>query len=268
MSKSDAKYDRIGSGYNNTRKPDPYLIHRMLYHLQPIKEGIYLDMGCGTGNYTHEFQKKGYSFIGVDPSQTMLDMAQQVDSGVQFLQGSAENVNFANDYFSGITASLTIHHWNDLDKGFAELYRVLQPSGRLVVFTSTPKQMRGYWLNHYFPKMLHDSMIQMPSLERVFSGLKRAGFDSIQTDLYNIQPDLQDKFLYCGKEHPEFYFDKNIRNGISSFSDLSNQEEVANGLVQLKADIESGAIHQIMKDYENSLGDYLYVIAEKNFLPE
>jgi len=258
-----AKYDRIGLGYNTTRKPDPYLVQRMLHHLQPSKKGLYLDIGCGTGNYTHEFQSSGFSFVGIDPSQTMLDVANQGSSSAEFVLGNSEQVDFPKEHFSGITASLTIHHWKDLEKGFAELYRVLKSKGRLIVFTSTPKQMRGYWLNHYFPKMLHDSIIQMPSLDRVLSALVSAGFETVKTEPYKIQPDLQDKFLYCGKEHPKLYFDENIRKGISSFSDLSNQEEVTEGLEQLKADMKSTKIIQIMEDYKNELGDYLYVIAEK-----
>lgn len=258
-----AKYDRIGDGYNTTRKPDPYLVNRMLHHLQPVRNGIYLDIGCGTGNYTHEFQKKGYSFIGIDPSQNMLDVAQKGESSIHFELGSAEKIPFSNDHFSGVTASLTIHHWENLEIGFTELYRVLRPSGRLVIFTSTPQQMQGYWLHHYFPKMLQDSMVQMPSLKRVLSALKHAGLTSISTDKYNIQPDLQDKFLYCGKQNPNLYFEEQIRNGISSFSDLSNQEEVTQGLEKLKADIKTGKVEQIMQDYKNDFGDYLYVIAQK-----
>jgi hypothetical protein len=44
--------------------------------------------------------------------------------------------------------SLTIHHWTDLKSGFSKLNKVLKPNGRIVIFTSTPKQMIGYWLNH------------------------------------------------------------------------------------------------------------------------
>ncbi|MCR9099216.1 MAG: class I SAM-dependent methyltransferase [bacterium] len=48
----------------------------MLAHLQPKGDGVYLDIGCGTGNYTREFQEQGYRFIGIDPSQRMLNEAQ------------------------------------------------------------------------------------------------------------------------------------------------------------------------------------------------
>jgi DUF1009 family protein len=123
--------------------------------------------------------------------------------------------------------------------------------------------MKGYWLNHYFPKILEDSMVQMPTLEAVEDAMTSAGFKIISTENYSIKPDLQDQFLYCGKQNPELYFDENIRHGISSFSALANLEEVEKGLAQLRRDIDSGEINTIIKSYENSFGDYLYIIAEK-----
>ncbi|MBL4656629.1 MAG: class I SAM-dependent methyltransferase, partial [Flavobacteriales bacterium] len=52
-----AKYDVIGIDYNLTRKADPYLVSRFLALLNPNPKGQYLDIGCGTGNSTSEFQK-------------------------------------------------------------------------------------------------------------------------------------------------------------------------------------------------------------------
>jgi len=163
----------------------------------------------------------------------------------------------------GIIASLTVHHWKDLTLAFKDLYRVLKPGGKMVIFTATPLQMQGYWLNHYFPKMLHDSMLQMPSQRALFEAMTNAGFNIIDTEAYHIQPDLQDLFLYCGKEQPKYYLDPAIRNGISSFSHLANQTEVEAGLIQLSVDIESGKIKKIMQHFENNLGDYLFILGEK-----
>ena len=69
------KYDNIGTNYNLTRKADKYLTERLLHHLKPTKSGKYLDIGCGTGNYTNELQKNGFQFIGIDPSKQMLEKA-------------------------------------------------------------------------------------------------------------------------------------------------------------------------------------------------
>jgi len=259
----EAKYDKIGVDYNLTRKADKYLTEQLLYHLKPIKSGRYLDIGCGTGNYTNEFQRKGFEFIGIDPSEKMLEKAKLRSGKINWKIGSAERTGLPNNFVDGIIGSLTIHHWNNLKEGFSELFRVLKPNGNVVIFTSTPKQMNGYWLNNYFPKMLSDSIIQMPSLERVKTAMESAGLKIQETDKYFIRPNLQDKFLYCGKQNPELYFDEQIRHGISSFSLLANRTEVEKGLVELRNDINSGKIDDIIDSYENDYGDYLYVIGTK-----
>lgn len=42
-----------------------------------IKEGILLDLGCGTGKLTRLMEEKGFDMIGVDNSIEMLDMARE-----------------------------------------------------------------------------------------------------------------------------------------------------------------------------------------------
>jgi len=257
------KYDAIGKNYNLTRKADKLLTENLIKHLAPNKKGIYLDIGCGTGSYTIEFQQRGYNFIGIDPSERMLNKARIRNSKIDWKIGSAENTGLAKNQVDGIIGSLTIHHWKSLEIGFKELNSILKANGKIVIFTSTPKQMKSYWLNHYFPKMLEDSTIQMPSFLKVKEAMESAGFEISKTEKYFIQSDLEDKFLYCGKHNPEIYFDEQIRNGISSFSSLSNKAEVEKGLSKLELDIETGAINKIIQKYENQFGDYLYIIGKK-----
>lgn len=63
----EAKYNKLGGYYKLTRNADKYLTERLYDLLNPNENGIYLDIGCGTGNYTIEFQKKGFNFIGIAP---------------------------------------------------------------------------------------------------------------------------------------------------------------------------------------------------------
>ncbi len=258
-----AKYDTIGINYNQTRKADPYLAQQLRHHLAPRPDGRYLDIGCGTGNYTMMIQDGVYDFVGVDPSEEMLQQARRRSSDIDWRQGRAEQCGLPDASVDGIVASLTIHHWHNLAAGCREMWRVLRPGGRMVIFTSTPVQMRGYWLNHYFPKMLADSIQQMPARAVLERCLSEAGFDTISSTPYSIHPELIDLFLYCGKHQPERYLDARIRAGISSFADLANQAEVTQGLSRLQSDIGSGAITQIMANYANTDGDYLYLVASK-----
>lgn len=262
----ESRYNKIGKGYNQTRKADPYLLHRLMAHLKPKPQGKYLDIGCGTGNYSIELKKQGVNLMGIDPSSRMLQVARKKMPEMDWRSGSAEKTGLESNSLDGILASLTIHHWSNLTKAFEELSRILKFNGKIVIFTSTPLQMKGYWLNHYFPKMLQDSILQMPSYESVEKAMLAAGLGQIQIEKYFVKPDLQDKFLYCGKENPSFYLDPQIRKGISSFSYLANQTEVQEGLKQLERDIDKGKIQQIMNSYQNEHGDYLFVMGTKQGL--
>jgi ubiquinone/menaquinone biosynthesis C-methylase UbiE len=260
----EAKYDNIGIDYDLTRKADKYLTERIYSLLNPDLEGVFLDIGCGSGNYSIELQKKGLNFIGIDPSEDMLIKAKKKNNKIDWRAGTAERTELADKSINGIIAILTIHHWADLNKGFVELNRVLKDRSRIVIFTSTPNQMKGFWLNHYFPKMLKNSMIQMPSFEKVRDELEIAGFEIIETEKYFVKPDLQDHFLYCGKEAPELYLNKEIRNSISSFASLSNRQEVEEGLLKLAKDIETGKIQEVIKSFLNDEGDYLFIVGQKS----
>ena len=133
----------------------------------------------------------------------------------------------------------------------------------LVIFTSTCEQMKGYWLNHYFPKMIEKSIAQMPSLKFIEDNLSSNGFEIVEKEKYFIQEDLEDCFLYAGKNRPQIYFNEEIRKGISSFSSLANIEEVYSGLANLKQDMENNNFEKIKKQYENNMGDYLFIHAQK-----
>lgn len=257
------KYDSIGKEYNATRKADPYITNRIVHFLKPEATGVYLDLGCGTGNYTIALNSTGVDMIGADPSYRMLETAKSQNNKIRWIQGKAEKLPIKDGSINGVIATLTIHHWGNLTKGFSEVYRVLKPGGRLVIFTSTPQQMKGYWLNHYFPEMMRSSIKQMPSLKEVEQSLKITNLDFSESEPYNIQADLKDLFLYAGKYNPEFYLDDTNRNGISSFTSLANANEIKEGLKKLSIDIETKRIQEIMEKYQNNGGDYLFICATK-----
>ena len=131
-----ARYDTIGIGYDSTRKADPFLASRMFHFLQATESGLYLDIGCGTGNYTLALHAKGLPFIGIDPSTEMLNKAKQKSDSIQWKTGKAEKIELESGSIDGVLVSLTIHHWENLTQGFREINRVLKEEGRMVLFTT------------------------------------------------------------------------------------------------------------------------------------
>ncbi len=223
----------------------------------------YLDIGCGTGNYTIALANKGADLTGVEPSASMLDIARKHKGNLKWLQGYAEQIPADDNSFDGVIATLTIHHWRNLNLALKEINRVIKPGGTVVFFTATPLQMQGYWLNYYFPEMMKASILQMPSLAAIESLLDNNEFTDTATEKYFIQDDLQDCFLYAGKNKPQMYLDDDVRKGISSFAAIANADEVDSGLLKLSADIESGAFNPVKDSYKNDNGDYLFISAKK-----
>jgi ubiquinone/menaquinone biosynthesis C-methylase UbiE len=146
---------------------------------------------------------------------------------------------------------------------FREIARVLKPGGKFIIFTATPAQMKSYWLNHYFPQMMAGSGEEMPTFDAIKATLSRVNFSIESIQPFFIGPELQDFFLYSGKQRPEMYLSRPVRNGISSFHKFCSNTELTSGLDKLRKDIESGTIKEILQKYDSEIGDYLFVSALK-----
>ena len=255
-------YNSIGKTYDNTRKADPGIAQKITQFLCAEQSNHYLDIGCGSGNYTGALSKLGFNIYGVDISTEMLKKAKIKYPHIDWYEGDARKLPFSSDCYDGATCVLATHHIKDIITAFKEIFRVLS-QGRFVIFTATPEQCHQYWLREYFPRMIADACKIMASFERLQEALICAGFKNIRTEPYFVTKDLQDWFLHADKYRPEMYLDPIVRAGISSFHVSSYGNEVEIGLAKLISDIDTGRVHEIIQQYENSLGDYLFVIAEK-----
>lgn len=257
-----AIYEQIGKTYDLTRRADPDISYRLADYLHIHPDFKYLDVACGTGNYTLALAQFGGIWHAVDQSLQMITAARNKSHTVAWQVAQADVLPYTSRTFSGVLCTLAIHHFDTLIPAFQEIYRVLD-TGNLVIFTATPKQIHKYWLVEYFPEAMRKSAEQMPSLENVKNALNEAGFKSVDIAPYSVQENLQDLFLYSGKHRPELYLNANVRSGISTFALLASPDEITTGCQRLAADIESGMISNIINKYEHDQGDYLFVIAHK-----
>ena len=62
-------YDQIADGYDTTRRADPTIVRRLAAYLALAPGRRYLDVGCGTGNYTAALAALGGVWHGVDSSR-------------------------------------------------------------------------------------------------------------------------------------------------------------------------------------------------------
>ncbi|MBL4576742.1 MAG: class I SAM-dependent methyltransferase [Opitutaceae bacterium] len=258
-----AIYDQIGNDYDTTRRVDSGILSELRSLLDIQKEKEYLDIACGTGNYTVALSGLGGKWYAFDQSERMVSEARTKSSLINWSQFDVGEIGFKSDTFDGAVCTLAIHHFPDLALAFSEVSRVLKPEAKFIVFTATPEQMRSYWLCHYFPVMMERSCEQMPSLEAVEEAMRSSGLMIESTKPFFITSQLQDFFLYSGKQRPEMYLSARVRAGISSFCSFCSEAELENGLSQLNADIQSGSILGVMDEYQSGIGDYLFISAAK-----
>jgi SAM-dependent methyltransferase len=205
----------------------------------------------------------GGQWCGTDVSEVMLKQATQKNSSIEWKTSSADSLPYPQSAFDGVVCSLAIHHFHELVLPFREVWRVLD-QGNFVIFTAFPEQMRSYWLCHYFPEMMRRAAEKMPSQQSVVESLQSAGFELERIAPFFVTAELQDLFLYAGKERPELYLDPVVRANISSFASLCSAEELEQGLFALRADLSSGRFNDIAQRYSSSDGDYAFVVADKS----
>lgn len=255
-----ALYDNIGIGYDTTRRADPFILSRLLHHLAPVKGRLYLDVGCGTGNYTAAIGAAGVRIAGVDLSRTMLARAREKSPALALHNARAEALPFKTESFAGATCTFVHHHMDDPVAAFREVHRVLRPRSRLVLFNSTVEQMRHYWLREYFPNSLAQAAAPIERYE-ARDALAAADFVIRTVEPYVVSEDLRDWFLLCGKNRPELYLDPNVRAGISMFAAARDQSEIEGGVEKLRKDIVSGRIAEVQRKYAWDGGDYTFTVA-------
>jgi predicted TPR repeat methyltransferase len=81
-----ALYDLIGNSYARSRRADAAIAQALAEQLSLTPFGAYLDLGCGTGNYTVALNAMGGVWSGVDVSEVMLAQARQKSSTIDWIQ--------------------------------------------------------------------------------------------------------------------------------------------------------------------------------------
>jgi demethylmenaquinone methyltransferase / 2-methoxy-6-polyprenyl-1,4-benzoquinol methylase len=101
-----------------------------------------LDGCCGTGDLAVAARKAGAAeVVGLDFSEPMLERARRKDPSVEWIQGDLLALPFEDASFDAATVGFGVRNVSDLDRGLAELRRVLRPGGRVGILEIT--QPRG-----------------------------------------------------------------------------------------------------------------------------
>jgi SAM-dependent methyltransferase len=95
-----------------------------------------LEVGGGPGELSERMQKElsaSVSFIDISPRMVELACERGVDAQV----GDVQELPFEDGTFDTVVAAWMLYHVPDIDRGLAEIARVLRPGGALVAVTNS-----------------------------------------------------------------------------------------------------------------------------------
>jgi SAM-dependent methyltransferase len=95
-----------------------------------------LDVACGTGILAREAISRagsGGRVAGIDPSPGMIAVAKRIAPAVEWREGVAELLPFADRSFDAVVSQFGLMFFTDRRKALREMMRVLAPGGRLAV---------------------------------------------------------------------------------------------------------------------------------------
>jgi len=113
-----------------------YGIYKLDDHLGP--EQRVLDIGCNCGFFTLLIAKKVQSVVGIEITQTLVDVAQMTQvylnrGNVEFKQGNFNKIKLDTTF--DFICSFAVHHWlgANMKKYGARLHSLLNPGGKVLL---------------------------------------------------------------------------------------------------------------------------------------
>ncbi|HET6508784.1 MAG TPA: bifunctional demethylmenaquinone methyltransferase/2-methoxy-6-polyprenyl-1,4-benzoquinol methylase UbiE [Baekduia sp.] len=102
-----------------------------------------LDVATGTGDLAIELAERvapAGEVVGSDFSEEMLQLARRKAPALRFEWGNALELPYADGEFAASTVGFGARNFSDLDRGIAEMARVVKPGGRVVILEITTPQ--------------------------------------------------------------------------------------------------------------------------------
>ena len=170
----------------------------------------------------------------------MTVLLKRLAAAARVIQASAESIPYPDNEFDVSMGILTIHHWQDLARGLAEMKRV---SKHKVVLLSWIDDSPHFWMQDYFPEIREIDREIFPTLKELSSCL-----GEIKAEIVPIPSDCTDGFMCAYWQRPMEYLKEGVRGAISTFARMKDTDK---GIEKLQADIESGAWHRKYGDLMN-----------------
>ena len=186
---------------------------RAIKALRPYAPQRILDVATGTGDLAILAARslKPQQVTGIDLSEGMLHIGRRkveaagLNKQIHLECQDCLNLQFEDNTFDAITVAFGVRNFEELEKGFSEMYRVLKPGGVLLVLElSTPqrfpmKQLYTFYSATVIPLFgrliskdhsaydyLNKSVQVVPQGEEMASIFSKSGFRNVRFDRYTF----------------------------------------------------------------------------------
>ncbi len=192
---------------------DEYWRRESIKALKPYKPEYILDIATGTGDFAILAQKilNPKRIIGIDISEGMMAVGREKVKGkrleqvITFERQDSSELSFPDETFDAVTAAFGIRNFEDIDKSFGRVLRVLKPGGVfLFIELSTPevkpmKALYEIYTKYVMPVLsntmateqrayeyLPESIAAFPQGKEMMMILKKNGFRNIRLRRFTL----------------------------------------------------------------------------------
>ena len=186
------------------------LVARRLRERLETDDAVVLDVACGTGDLSLElFETIGVRVVATDFCRPMLDIAAQKVAKampatgdrkpIPLIEGDALRLPFIDRSFDGATIAFGLRNLSNVERGLAELLRVLKPGASLAILEFSKPVVPGFsfLFKVYFTKLLPfvgglisgsrsayqylpDSVSRFPDQQELVERMEQVGFERVE----------------------------------------------------------------------------------------
>lgn len=189
-----------------------------------------LEVGCGTGNYVSALVGRfGCRAYGIDPSMGMLARARTSPERITWQQGSAEQLDFADNAFDLIFSVDVIHHVAGKVAFYREAARTLKLGGQICTVTDSAGIIRRREiLSGYFPETVAVELARYPRLAQLEAWMEEAGLVEFKVVIVKTPYEITDARPFHNKAYSSLH--------------LIPEEAWRRGLAHLERDLAKGPV--------------------------
>lgn len=196
-----AMFDEVAHAYDKTNDllsfgQSHYWRYRLKRAVKPAAGQKILDIAAGTGTSSMALLVPGVKIVAADFSKGMLEEGKKRYPELEFVFADAMKLPFGDNEFDVVTMSFGLRNVSDRTVALKEFFRVLKPSGRLVIceFSHVGGPLGvlyRLYLKHLLPKVskllsknpaaydyLSESIMAWPKQAELKKDIETAGFSS------------------------------------------------------------------------------------------